>query len=201
MVPSNPGLLRTAVSVPQPSSGSRPEPRLTDCRLATRVRSRERTRLRRAHSFGCHKHEIRSASRWASCISDPRLCGDCGQSWSTWLGDPWATGADRAWASCRSSGQAGNSNQHLEHTLLREITGSNHQFSRIGVSQQPLASGSDPVSLAQHQQQIAGKKTVFERVRDMPDQTLAQAMEKAHHSIRDSGPMLLTPTSKPSRKR
>ena len=73
LVPSNPGLLPAAVSVPRPSSGSRPEPRLTDCRLATRVRSRERTRLRRTHSFGCHKHEIRSASRWTSCISDPRL--------------------------------------------------------------------------------------------------------------------------------
>lgn len=55
-----------------------------------------------------------------------------------------------------------------------------------------LASGSDPVSLAQYQKQIAGKKTVLERVRDMPDQTLAQAMEKAHHSIQDSGPMLLS---------
>jgi hypothetical protein len=57
-------------------SASRLEPRLTDSRLATRVRSRETTRLRRAHSFGCHKYEIRSASRWTSSISDPRLCVD-----------------------------------------------------------------------------------------------------------------------------
>jgi hypothetical protein len=134
MVPSNPGVLRTAVSVPQLCSGSRHEPRLTDCRLATRVRSRETTRLRRAHSFGCHKHEIRSASRWTSSISDPRLCVDCGPSWSTWHGDPWATRVDRAWASCRPSGQAGNSNQHLEYTFLREFTASSHQFSRIVVS-------------------------------------------------------------------
>ncbi len=40
MVPSNPGLLHTAGSVPQLCSGSRPEPRLANCRLATRVRSR-----------------------------------------------------------------------------------------------------------------------------------------------------------------
>jgi hypothetical protein len=86
------------------------------------------------------KHEIRSASRWTSCISDPRLCVDCGPSWSTRLGDPWATGTDRAWTSCRSSGQTVNSNQHLEQTLLPEVTGSNHQFLNICVSQEPLAS-------------------------------------------------------------
>jgi hypothetical protein len=39
------------------------------------------------------------------------------------------------------NGHAGNANQHLEHTLLPEFTGASHQFSRIGVSQQPLARG------------------------------------------------------------
>jgi hypothetical protein len=36
------------------------------------VRSRERTRPRRAHRFGCQKHEI-SGSRWTSAISVLRL--------------------------------------------------------------------------------------------------------------------------------
>ena len=45
MFPSNPCLLCTALSVPQPPSLSRPEARLTDCRLATMVRSRARTYL------------------------------------------------------------------------------------------------------------------------------------------------------------
>ena len=40
-------------------------------------------------------------------------------------GEPRATGTDGALASCRP---AGNSNQHLEHTFFRKITGSNHQF-------------------------------------------------------------------------
>jgi hypothetical protein len=139
MVPSNSRLLRTAVSVPQLCSGSRHEPRLTDCRLATRVRSRETTRLRRAHSFGCHKHEIRSASRWASSISDPRLCVDCGPSSSTWLGDPWATRVDRSWASCRSSGQAGNSNQHLEYHFSPRIYCLKPPIFKNRVSQHALA--------------------------------------------------------------
>ena len=120
MVPSHPRLLCTALSVPQPSSVSRPEPRLTDCRLATMVGSRERTCLRRAPCFRGQKNEIRSASRCTSCISAPRVCVGCGQSWPTRLGDPWATETDRALASCRSSSQAGNSNQRLEHTLLHE---------------------------------------------------------------------------------
>jgi hypothetical protein len=55
-----------------------------------------------------------------------------------------------------------------------------------------LASASATVSLTEYQKTIAGKKTVLDRVRDMPDQTLTQAMEKAHHSIQDSGPMLLS---------
>jgi hypothetical protein len=38
------------------------------------------------------------------------------------------SGTDWALASCRSSGQAGNSNQRPSSTLQRENTGSNHQF-------------------------------------------------------------------------
>ena len=58
------------------------------------VRSRERTRTRRAHRFGCQKHGI-SGSRWTSAISVPRLHVDCGQYWSTRLGNTWAIGTDR----------------------------------------------------------------------------------------------------------
>jgi hypothetical protein len=55
-----------------------------------------------------------------------------------------------------------------------------------------IANTSHPISLSQYKERIANKKTVLERVRDLPDQTLAQAMEKTHHPIQDSGPMLLS---------
>src|SRR5229473_7711466 len=104
MVSSNARLLRTGVSinVTQPYSGSRPEPTVTDCRLGTMVRCRQRTCVRRAHSFYCQKHGIRSGSHW---ISGPRLCVECEQYWSTRAGDPRAPGTDGALPSCRSSRQ------------------------------------------------------------------------------------------------
>jgi len=61
------------------------------CRLGTMVRSRERTRVRRAHGFGGHKQGIRFGSRWTSAISGPRRCTDCGPYCSTRPGDPWTT--------------------------------------------------------------------------------------------------------------
>ena len=48
------------------------------------------------------------------------------------------------------------------------------------------------VTLAQYLQQIAGKKTVLEQVRSMPDQTFAQAMAKTHNPIQKNGPVLLS---------
>ena len=48
------------------------------------------------------------------------------------------------------------------------------------------------VSLQTYRQEIQGRKTVLERVREMPEQTLAQAMEHTHHSFQDSGPVLLS---------
>ena len=81
----------TCVSVTQPYSGTRPEPPMAGCQFGTMVRSRERTRVRRAHSFGCHEHGIRFGSRWTLAISNPRRCPDCGPSCSTRPGDPWAT--------------------------------------------------------------------------------------------------------------
>ena len=45
---------------------------------------------------------------------------------------------------------------------------------------------------AEYLQQIAGKKTVLERVREMPDQTFEQAMEHVHNPIQDLGPMMIS---------
>ena len=49
-----------------------------------------------------------------------------------------------------------------------------------------------PQSLAEYRDSIATRKTILERVREMPDQTLAQAMEKTHNPVQDLGPMLLS---------
>ncbi|MBN1343121.1 MAG: NPCBM/NEW2 domain-containing protein [Phycisphaerae bacterium] len=49
-----------------------------------------------------------------------------------------------------------------------------------------------PVSSAQFRHQVAEKKTVLERVRQMPDQTFAQAMEKVHNPVQNNGPTLLS---------
>ncbi len=100
------------------------------------VRSRERTRVRLAHRIGCQTHGMQSGSSWTSRICGPRLCVDCGQSWSTRSGHPWATGTDRASASCRSSPQL---NPTPSSNLLGEITGFQPPNSKIGVLHQPLA--------------------------------------------------------------
>src|SRR5664279_5609296 len=91
MVLSNPRLLRTGVSDSQLYSGSWSEPPVAGCRLGTMVRSRQRTRVRRAHSFGCHKHRVRFGLRWTLAISGTRRCTDCGPSCSSRPADPWAT--------------------------------------------------------------------------------------------------------------
>jgi len=62
-------------------------------------------------------------------------------------------------------------------------------------SPSPLVQGrgfSLPVTLAEYKQRIASKKTVLDEVRTMPDQTLAQAMEKTHHDAQKEGPVLLS---------
>jgi len=48
------------------------------------------------------------------------------------------------------------------------------------------------ISLAQYKRKIAGRKTVLERVREMPDQTFQQAQGKVHHAIQNNGPMMLS---------
>jgi hypothetical protein len=67
-----------------------------------------------------------------------------------------------------------------------------HEYVYIPEAGLLVTTGSAGISLSQVRNQIARKKTILERVREMPDQTMAQAMEKAHHSQRDSGPMLLS---------
>ena len=46
-------------------------------------------------------------------------------------------------------------------------------------------------TLSQYLQAIAGKKTVLEQVRSLPDQTFSQAMAKTHIPIQNNGPMLV----------
>ncbi len=47
-------------------------------------------------------------------------------------------------------------------------------------------------SLAEYKLKTANQQTILERVRSMPDQTFAQAMEKTHNPIQDNGPMLIS---------
>ena len=47
-------------------------------------------------------------------------------------------------------------------------------------------------TLGQYLEQIAGKKTILEQVRALPDQTFSGAMAKTHNPIQKNGPMLLS---------
>lgn len=49
-----------------------------------------------------------------------------------------------------------------------------------------------PVTLAVYKQRIAGRKTILEEVRTLPDQTLEQAMARTHHPVQCAGPVLLS---------
>ena len=56
-----------------------------------------------------------------------------------------------------------------------------------------FVTGNPPqTTLSQYLQQIAGKKTVLEQVRQQPDQSFAQAMAKTHNPIQNLGPMLIS---------
>jgi hypothetical protein len=50
----------------------------------------------------------------------------------------------------------------------------------------------DGPTIAAYKKQIAGRQTVLERVRKMPDQTYTQAMAKTHHKAQDNGPVMLS---------
>ncbi|HOW68241.1 MAG TPA: NPCBM/NEW2 domain-containing protein [Candidatus Paceibacterota bacterium] len=47
-------------------------------------------------------------------------------------------------------------------------------------------------TLSQYKRRIAGQKTILEQVRQLPDQTLAQAMAKTHHDTQREGPVMLS---------
>jgi hypothetical protein len=55
-----------------------------------------------------------------------------------------------------------------------------------------LASRDPNLTIEQYQRRIARHKTVLERVRRLPEQTFAQAMEKTHHKVQNNGPMMLS---------
>jgi len=46
--------------------------------------------------------------------------------------------------------------------------------------------------LAEYRKTIQGRKTVLQRVREMPDQTFEQAMAKVHRPIQNNGPVMLS---------
>jgi len=47
-------------------------------------------------------------------------------------------------------------------------------------------------SLAEYKKAIMGKKTVLEKVREMPEQTFSRAMAKVHKPVQDNGPTMLS---------
>lgn len=57
----------------------------------------------------------------------------------------------------------------------------------VWIARQPA-----PVSLAEYRQQIAGRQTLLERVRQLPDQTLSQARSKLREPLQNNDPMMLS---------
>ncbi len=49
-----------------------------------------------------------------------------------------------------------------------------------------------PTTIAQHRSKARTRRTVLQRVREMPDQTFEQAWAKVHKPIQDNGPMMLS---------
>jgi hypothetical protein len=49
-----------------------------------------------------------------------------------------------------------------------------------------------PITLADYKRKIAGRKTVLQQVRELPDQTLEQAMARTHHDAQREGPVMLS---------
>jgi hypothetical protein len=49
-----------------------------------------------------------------------------------------------------------------------------------------------PITLADYKRKIAGRKTILQQVRELPDQTLAQAMDRTHHDAQREGPVMLS---------
>ncbi|HPO16149.1 MAG TPA: NPCBM/NEW2 domain-containing protein [Candidatus Hydrogenedentes bacterium] len=55
-----------------------------------------------------------------------------------------------------------------------------------------VSGGSSSMPLVEYKKKIAGEKTILERVREMPDQTFAQALEHVHNPVQDLGPMMIS---------
>ncbi|MGO8925698.1 MAG: NPCBM/NEW2 domain-containing protein [Limisphaerales bacterium] len=49
-----------------------------------------------------------------------------------------------------------------------------------------------PITLADYKRKIASRKTILQQVRELPDQTLAQAMARTHHDAQREGPVMLS---------
>jgi hypothetical protein len=49
-----------------------------------------------------------------------------------------------------------------------------------------------PITLADYKRKIAGQKTILQQVRELPDQTLEQAMARTHHDAQREGPVMLS---------
>jgi hypothetical protein len=55
-----------------------------------------------------------------------------------------------------------------------------------------MAKDSTDINLNKYRQEIRGRKTIRQRVRQMPDQSFTQAMEKVHHKVQDNGRTMLS---------
>ncbi len=67
----------------------------------------------------------------------------------------------------------------------------------MSVSICPTMAYSSPATRRQlrsphYKQKIAGRKTILQQVRELPDQTLAQAMARTHHDAQREGPVMLS---------
>jgi hypothetical protein len=49
-----------------------------------------------------------------------------------------------------------------------------------------------PITLADYMRKIAGRKTILQQVRELPDQTFEQAMARTHHDAQREGPVMLS---------
>lgn len=49
-----------------------------------------------------------------------------------------------------------------------------------------------PVTMAEYRRHIAGRRTLLEQVRALPDQSLAQALDRTHRAAQNEGPVLLS---------
>ena len=88
-------------------------------------------------------HPLRA--RWSAAISGLQRYIDCGQYGSTRLGESWSTGCDRGLGELPVRRQRRQlQNQHPRAPFAARILAQTTNFQNSGVSQQPLASHSEP---------------------------------------------------------